>query len=89
MDLLAKVVAGLGPAAYNADAALVSGSDPEEIARVRAKFLIGKLGLKDGPELDAAIDKVMETYGRSNRAKHRGVVYYLLAVHFGRQSVYG
>jgi len=50
--------------------------------------LIKKLGLTDSPELDKAIDAVIEKYGRSNRNKHRAVVYYLLAKHFKKESVY-
>lgn len=88
MDLLTKVTIGLGPAVYNADASLVSGSDAAELATVKTNFLIRKLGLADGSELDAAIDSVLETYGRSNRTKHRAVVYYLLVKHFGKESVY-
>ena len=60
----------------------------QEIETVKRSFLVKKLGLTDGPELDAAIDKVMETFGRDNRNKHRPVVYYLLTTHFGRQSAY-
>ena len=47
-----------------------------------------KLGLKDGPELKGGIDKVLETYGKGNRNKHRAVVYYLLAKHFRREAAY-
>jgi hypothetical protein len=88
MDLLTKVTIGLGPAVYNADAALVSGSDPSELATVKTNFLVKKLGLADGPALDAAIDSVLDTYGRANRSKHRAVVYYLLVKHFGKEGVY-
>ena len=58
------------------------------IETIRANFLIRKLGLKDGPDLRAGIDRAIETYGKSNRNKHRAVVYYLLTKHFGRGSVY-
>jgi hypothetical protein len=88
MDLLTKVTVGLGPAVYNADASLVSGSDATELATVKANFLVKKLGLADGPALDAAIDSVLDTYGRANRSKHRAVVYYLLVKHFGKEGVY-
>ncbi|MCK0124226.1 DUF2853 family protein [Gelidibacter sp. F2691] len=88
MDLLTKVVIGCGPSIYNADAATVSGSDPAELATVKNNFLIKKLGLKDGEDLDKGIDAVMETYGKSNRNKYRAVVYYLLATHFKKESVY-
>ncbi|PHS24843.1 MAG: hypothetical protein COA83_07235 [Methylophaga sp.] len=88
MDLLAKVTTGCGPSIYNKDASLVSGSDPDELATVKNNFLIKKLGLADSPELDSAIDSVMETYGRSNPQKLRVVVYYMLTVHFNKESVY-
>jgi len=89
LDLLTKVTAGLGPVVYDADASLVSSTDPDELARVRENFLMGKLGLSAGPELDEAIAKVIETYGSSERQKQRAVVYYLLVKHFGKESVYG
>ncbi len=88
MDFLTKVTIGCGPSIYNKDAATVSGSDDSELATVKNNFLIKKLGLKDSPELDKAIDSVMETYGRSNKNKYRAVVYYLLAKHFKKESVY-
>lgn len=88
MDLLTKVTIGCGPSIYNADSSTVAGSDPNELATVKNNFLVKKLGLKDGPELDKAIDAVMDQYGKSNRNKYRAVVYYLLAVHFKKQSVY-
>jgi hypothetical protein len=55
---------------------------------IKNNFLIKKLGLSDGANLDAGIDAIMEKYGRSNRNKYRAVVYYLLAVHFKKESVY-
>lgn len=88
MDFLTKVTIGCGPSIYNADAATVAGSDPSELATVKNNFLIKKLGLKDSPELDKAIASVMEQYGQSNRNKYRAVVYYLLAKHFKKESVY-
>ncbi|RDC75193.1 DUF2853 family protein [Rhodovulum sp. 12E13] len=88
MDLLTKVVIGLGPSIYNADSETVAATQPGEIETVRKNFLIGKLGLPDGPELDAAIDTVIELYGKSERNKYRAVVYYLLTTHFGKQGVY-
>ncbi len=89
MDLLTKVTIGCGPAIYNKDASTVAGTDASEIDTVRNNFLIKKLGLSDGPELNAAIDAVIEKYGRSERTKYRAVVYYMLARHFGKESVYG
>lgn len=88
MSFLTKVTIGCGPSIYNADAATVSGSDESELATVKNNFLIKKLGLSDSPDLDEAIDAVMEKYGKSNRNKYRAVVYYLLATHFKKESVY-
>lgn len=88
MDLLTKVTIGCGPAIYNADAGTVASSQPDELETVKNNFLIKKLGLADGPELNDAIESVIETYGRSERAKHRAVFYYLLVKHFGKESVY-
>ena len=89
MDLLTKVTIGCGPSIYNADASTVAGSQKSELETVRANFLIKKLGLSDGPELMAAIDSVIETYGRSERNKYRAVVYYMLTKHFGKEAIYG
>ncbi len=88
MDLLRKVTIGCGPSIYNADASTVSGSDKAELDRVRTGFLVKRLGLPDGIELEAAIANVINTYGRSNRNKYRAVVYYLLTRHFGKEAVY-
>jgi hypothetical protein len=87
-DLLTRVVIGLGPAVYNRDAATIAASDPAEVAYIKKHFLIGKLGLTDGPDLDAAIEKAFDRYGRDNRHKYRAVVYYLLTRHFGRDAAY-
>jgi hypothetical protein len=88
MALLTKVTIGLGPAIYNPDSSVVSGTQGSEMETIRANFLIRKLGLKDGPELRAGIDKALETYGRGNRNKHRAVIYYLLTKHFSRDAAY-
>lgn len=88
MALLTKVTIGCGPSIYNKDAATVAGSQQSEIDTVKNNFLIKKLGLKDGPELDKGIEAVMEQYGKSNKSKYRAVVYYLLAIHFKKESVY-
>jgi hypothetical protein len=88
MDLLTKVTIGLGPSIYNADASTVAGTSDGEIETVRNNFLIKKLGLPDGPDLNTAINSVLDTYGRSNRNKYRAVVYYMLTTHFSKESVY-
>ena len=56
--------------------------------RVKNNFLIKKLGLSDGPALDAAIGEVAEKLGKSNRNKYRAMVYYLLVKKFGKESVF-
>jgi hypothetical protein len=88
MDLLTKVTIGCGPSIYNDDSATVAGSQQSELDTIKNNFLIKKLGLSDGANLDAGIDAIMEKYGRSNKNKYRAVVYYLLAVQFKKQSVY-
>ncbi|WP_323767907.1 DUF2853 family protein [Antarctobacter sp.] len=89
MALLTKVTIGCGPAIYNADASTVASSQEQELATVKDNFLVKKLGLADGPELMEAINKVVETYGKSERNKYRAVIYYMLTKHFGKESVYG
>jgi len=88
MDLLTKVTIGCGPSIYNKDAATVAGTQQAELDTVKNNFLIKKLGLTDSADLDKALDAVLEKYGKSNKNKYRAVVYYLLAVHFKKESVY-
>ena len=88
MALLTKVTIGCGPSIYSADSATVAASDPAELERVKTSFLIKKLGLADSKDLMEAIKAVIETYGKSERNKHRAVVYYMLTKHFRKESVY-
>ncbi|MEM6723973.1 MAG: DUF2853 family protein [Bacteroidota bacterium] len=87
-DLLSAVAKGLGPSIYNADAAKVSSSDAVELDRVKANFLIKKLGLSDGDDLDGGIAAVVDQLGSANRNKYRAMFYYLLVKHYGKESVY-
>jgi hypothetical protein len=89
MALLTKVTIGCGPSIYSQDSETVAGSDKSELERVKASFLMKKLGLADSPALMEAIQAVIETYGRSERNKFRPVVYYMLTKHFGKEAVYG
>lgn len=89
MALLTKVAIGCGPAIYNADSATVAGSDAAELETVKKNFLMKKLGLADSPALMEGINAVMNTYGKSERNKYRAVVYYMLAKHFKKESIYG
>lgn len=88
MDLLTKVTIGCGPSIYNADSSTVAGSQQSELDTVKNNFLISKLGLPDSPALEEGIDAVLEKYGKSNKNKYRVVVYYLLTIHFKKESVY-
>jgi len=88
MDLLTKVTIGCGPSIYDSDAATVAASQKSELETVKENFLKKKLGLPDGPELMAGIEKAIETYGRSERDKYRPVFYYLLVKHFGKEGAY-
>ncbi len=85
--LVGKVFKGLGPAVHNKDASLVSCSDPAELDTVKNNYLIKKLGMSDGSELDAAIKEVCETM-KGDRQKSRVTFYYLLMKKFGKESVY-
>lgn len=88
MALLTKVTIGCGPAIYDSDAQTVAASDKDELERIKANFLVKKLGLKDGPSLMEGINAAVETYGKSERNKFRAVFYYLLVKHFGREAAY-
>ena len=88
MDLLTKVTIGCGPSIYDNDAQTVAASDKEELERIKANFLIKKLGLTDGANLMEGINAAVDTYGKSERNKFRAVFYYLLVKHFGKEKVY-
>ncbi len=88
-----KVIAGIvkhcGIALQKQDSSLVSFSDKAETDRVRDGFLKKKLALTDDDAaLDAAIASVGEKLKGVNR-KNRVTVYYLLADHFGKLSLFG
>ncbi len=81
-DLLKNIAKSLGPSIYLKDASLVSCSDQAELDRVKNNFLIKKLGMADGPALDAAIKSVCEEYNANH--KLRVVFYYMLAKKLGK-----
>ncbi|MCP4883604.1 MAG: DUF2853 family protein, partial [Flavobacteriales bacterium] len=88
-DLFKLVAKGLGPSIYKEDAELVSSSNKEELETVKKNFLIKKLGLEKNEEVfDAAIAKVIETLGSSNKKKYRALFYYLLVKETGSEAVY-
>lgn len=88
-DLIEKVTVGLGPSIYKKDSETIACSQTSELETVRKNYLQKKLGLKaSDAELDAAIKKVCETMGSSNRNKYRALFYALLAKEFKKESVY-
>ena len=87
-DLLKAIIKGLGPSVYKKDSLKVACSNAKERDRIKKSFLIKKLGLPNGPELDDAIKQICQDMGSSNRNKYRPVFYYLLVEKFGKQAVY-
>lgn len=83
-DLLLRVVKACGPAIYDADSETVAATDPLELERVRKNFMAKRLGITDEAAATAALDKALDTIGRSNRNKYRAVLYYILATQTGR-----
>ncbi len=74
---VANIVKYCGIALRNADSSLVSGTDPEELARVRVGFAAKKLGL-DAAAADAGMAKVLDKL-KGVKQKGRVTFYYLLA----------
>ena len=88
-DLLRKVTRACGPSIYSRDSETIAASQPKEMETIKNNFLIKKLGLSDGPKLEEGLNSVIDAYGRSDRAKYRAVIYYMLTKHFGKDAVYG
>jgi len=83
--LLKNITKGLGPSIYLKDASLVSCSDQSELDRIKANFLVGKLGMTDNAEMDQAIKTVCEQYKATH--KKRAVFYYLLVTTLKKESL--
>jgi hypothetical protein len=81
------IVRYLGIALASKDASLVSSSDPKEVARLRANFVVKKLGQNDDAAIDAAIDAVFAKM-KGDRTKQRVTVCYMLAEHFGQLDIF-
>lgn len=78
---VAAIVKHCGIALRNADSALVSATDKDELATVRDGFAAKKLGLAPGAA-DAGIKAVVENMKGTPR-KSRVTFYYLLAEQTG------
>lgn len=78
-----KIVKHLGIALRSKDASLVSCSDDAELARVREKWCMKKLGEGDAAAADDVIARVCETM-RADRQKQRVTFYYLVAQQMGK-----
>ena len=88
-SVIDAIVRYCGISLQKRDGALVAFSDPAELTLVRENFLKKKLGLTSSDtELDAAIAGVGDRM-KADRTKNRVTVYYLLAEHFRKLSVFG
>ncbi|MEL6867881.1 MAG: DUF2853 family protein [Bacteroidota bacterium] len=87
-DLYHAIAKHLGPSIHDNDASKVACTDPKELETIKKNFLIGKLGLEDGPELDKLLDQACHGLGMSNRNKHRASFYYLLVALTNKESVF-
>ncbi len=81
---VAAIVKYCGIALRKTDSAMVSGSDKEELARIRVGFARRKLGL-DAIGADAGINAVLIKM-KGDRRKSRVAFYYLLAMATGNLS---
>ena len=85
-DAVAAIVRHLGIALRSKDAALVSCSSKDELARVRDSWLKKKLALTDSDEdLDKGIKAICDKV-KADKRKDRVVFYYLLADKYGKLS---
>jgi hypothetical protein len=86
--LLTAIAKSLGPSIYRKDASLVACSEKKERETIKKKFLIKKLGLKEGVALDNAIQYACEEMGTRNRNKYRIIFYYLLTKKLKKTGVF-
>jgi outer membrane protein OmpA-like peptidoglycan-associated protein len=88
-NVVGAIVKYLGIALRNRDSSLVAFADPEEVGRVREKWLRKKLGLTDPDSvLNEGLDWVKGLMS-ADRTKNRVTVYYLLAHYFGKLDLFG
>ncbi|KQQ61522.1 hypothetical protein ASF69_03850 [Rhizobium sp. Leaf311] len=77
-----KIVKHLGIALRDRDSAMVSTSDPNELARVKTNWIGKKLGVT-GPDADKAMEETIAAM-KGDRTKSRVTFYYLVAKHLGK-----
>ena len=85
---VAGIVKYCGIALQSKDASLVSVTDREEVNRVVNNFLKKKCGLTESDEALGAAVKAVGAKMKADKTKSRVTVYYLLAEHFGKLSVF-
>ena len=88
MKLLTAVTIACGPSMYNADSSSVSASSRDELLTVQNNFCMKKLGMADEDSAMGAVQKAIETYGRSNTNKYRAVLYYIITKQQGKEVVF-
>lgn len=88
-SVIDEIVRYCGVSLRSRDSSLVAFSDPAEVGLVRENYLRKKLGLTGS---DADLDEGIAEVGlrmKADRTKNRVTVYYLLAEHFRKLSVFG
>lgn len=84
---IAGIVRHCGIALQSQDASMVSFGDEAELDRVRKNFIGKKLGVTDEAQAEEALKAVGDKLKGATR-KYRPTVYYLLADHFGKLSLF-
>lgn len=87
-----KIIAGIvhhcGIALHHRDSSLVAFTDPKELETVKASFLKKKLELTNPEtEFDEALAEIAKLM-KADHTRNRVTVYYLLAKHFGKLSMF-
>lgn len=81
-ELIIQTAQNLGPSLYLRDAKFVDSNSPSEIGYIKTEFLMGELGLEDGPILEEAIKEVLLRLDILKNKKYRVLVYALLRLYF-------
>lgn len=84
--LLEKIVNRLGPSIFDANSSLVASTKSQELDRVKKKWLVDTLNFDYEDDLDGIINQAVEKYGRSEKNKHRAVLYYLITTQQSKED---